>query len=66
MKLDEILVKKGDGLINGTLYVCERDFTLQYKTSNKKKRFTLVELATLSSKPLMCYVILKGETIAQR
>ena len=30
--------QKGDGLISGTLHVCERDFTLQYKTSNKKKR----------------------------
>ena len=52
--------QKGGDYIDEALYLCERNFTHQSKTSNKEKGFTLMGLTTLSGKPLMCCVISKG------
>ena len=52
--------QKDDSYIAGTLYVCERNFTLQSKTSNKEKRFTLMGVTTLLGKPLTWCVIFKS------
>ena len=48
--------QKGDGHIGCTLYLCERNFIPQFKTSNKDERFALMELTTLTGKHLMCCV----------
>ena len=37
-----------------------KKITSQSKTSNKEKRFTLMELITLSGKPLIYFLIFKG------
>ena len=52
--------QKSDGHIDGTLYLCERNFTPHSKTFNKDKRFTLNGLTTLIGQPLMCCVMCKG------
>ena len=52
--------EKGDGCINGTLPLYERNHIPQSKTSNKDKRFTLMGLTTFTGKPLIHCVIFKG------
>ena len=52
--------QKGDGHIDGTLHLCERNHIPYSKASNKDKRFTLMGLTTLLGKPLICCVIFKG------
>ena len=52
--------QKGDGHIDDTLHLCERNLIPKSKTSNKDKRFTLMGLTTLTGKHLTCCVIFKG------
>ena len=54
--------QKGDGLVGGELLLTEPGQVAQRTISTKNKHYTLLGLTLLTGQPLMCVLIMAGDT----
>ena len=55
-------LQKGDGLVGGELLLTEPGQVAQRTISTKNKNYTLLGLTLLTGQPLMCVLIMAGDT----